>query len=153
MIGPKGGYSNAADWAALNHTGCCSVRCAILKNLSLIVALDKSALLPFLANVAEEPTKVMSGLEDEVRRLQRLQEEPPLHDLRQPAPNVEQQIECWSCSRKFDKSQIRWVLPFPDSFRRSDKPYVIKTPPAVSEEPKPGAEAWCPKCLEHLIAE
>ena len=71
LTGPgAGGYANAADWAVLQHTGCCSARCAILQLLSQIFALDKSALLPHLLQYDEEPTKVMFRLEDLLKHLQ-----------------------------------------------------------------------------------
>jgi hypothetical protein len=61
-------YAGAADWARLHDTGCCSERCAILKTISSIWALDKSALIPLLANT-DRDTRFM--LEDVLERLQR----------------------------------------------------------------------------------
>lgn len=72
LSGPVGGYANASDWATLHESGCCSERCAILKNLSLICAIDKSALLPLLANVVESPSKVRFKLEDILTRLKQV---------------------------------------------------------------------------------
>jgi len=66
LSGPAFGYANADDSAVLGHTGCCSVECAILNYLSLLVALDKAALLPVLVPFGEDPNKVMFRLEDAV---------------------------------------------------------------------------------------
>jgi hypothetical protein len=66
LSGPAFGYANAADSAVLGHTGCCSPECAILDYLTLLVALDKAALLPVLVPAGEDPIKVMFRLEDAV---------------------------------------------------------------------------------------
>jgi hypothetical protein len=66
LNGPAFGYANAADSAVLGHTGCCSPECAILNYLSILVALDKTALLPVLVPYGEDPNKVMFRLEDAV---------------------------------------------------------------------------------------
>jgi hypothetical protein len=63
-------YANAADWAVLHHTGCCSTDCAILKNLSLIFGLNRSALLPLLVYEGTSSTQVMFRLEDILKDLQ-----------------------------------------------------------------------------------
>ena len=68
LSGPAFGYAKAADSAVLGHTGCCSVECAILNYLSLLVALDKAALLPVLVPFGEDPNKVMFRLEDAVMK-------------------------------------------------------------------------------------
>jgi hypothetical protein len=40
----------ALHFGTLGHTGCCSTTCAILKNLSVLFTLDKTALLPLRTN-------------------------------------------------------------------------------------------------------
>jgi hypothetical protein len=57
-------YADAADWAVLHHTGCCSDRCAVLNTLSQIWALDKSSLIPLLPR-----ERLLFVLEDVLSRL------------------------------------------------------------------------------------
>jgi hypothetical protein len=70
LNGATFGCANAADSAAVGHSGCCSPECAILDYLSQLFALDKQALLRVLVRFGEDPTEVMFLLEDAVMKAQ-----------------------------------------------------------------------------------
>jgi hypothetical protein len=62
------------------------------------------------------------------------------------------QIECWGCEQTFDKSQIKYFMPFAGTQRDPNEPAVLEIGSAVTDEPQPGALPYCPKCLKGILA-
>jgi len=60
-----------------------------------------------------------------------------------------EQIECWGCLRPFDKTVIRWYLPFAGGTSRADA-NALDTFAAVTVEPQEGAVPYCPECLSQI---
>ena len=60
-------------------------------------------------------------------------------------------LECHACLRLVEPSEAKWVRPFGSPPSKTDAAgNILETDSDVYSEPVPGAEPYCPECLEKL---
>ena len=61
-------------------------------------------------------------------------------------------LECHACERLIEESEAKWVKPFDDAPTRTDAAgNILETYSTAYSEPVPGAEPYCPACLDELM--